>query len=111
MAGKRKKVNEKQLFELARIGCTDKEIAAVMDISDRTVRDNFSAILIKGREQGKQRLRRLQWKSAEKGNVTMLIWLGKQLLDQKDKNEHTGKDGGAMRMILETVGSHGNSRA
>lgn len=31
-------------------------------------------------------LRRLQWKAAEGGNATMLIWLGKQLLGQKDSS-------------------------
>lgn len=34
----------------------------------------------------------MQLKAAEGGNVTMLIWLGKQLLGQKDKSELTGKD-------------------
>jgi len=29
----------------------------------------------------------MQWKSAEKGNVTMQIWLGKQILGQADKSE------------------------
>ena len=30
---------------------------------------------------------------ARRGNVTMLIWLGKNLLGQSDKTELTGKDG------------------
>jgi hypothetical protein len=30
-------------------------------------------------------LRRQQIETAKKGNVSMLIWLGKQLLDQSDK--------------------------
>ena len=29
----------------------------------------------------------MQWKSAEKGNVVMLIWLGKQVLGQSDTPE------------------------
>lgn len=36
---------------------------------------------------GKMSLRRAQWQAAEGGNVTMQIWLGKQWLDQKEKNE------------------------
>ena len=36
---------------------------------------------------GKIRLRQLQWKAAESGNVSMLIWLGKQYLGQSDKQE------------------------
>jgi hypothetical protein len=31
----------------------------------------------------------LQWNAAEKGSTPMLIWLGKQILDQKDKQELT----------------------
>jgi hypothetical protein len=29
----------------------------------------------------------MQWQNAEKGNSTMLVWLGKQYLNQKDKSE------------------------
>ena len=29
----------------------------------------------------------MQWKSAERGSVPMLIWLGKQVLGQTDKSE------------------------
>jgi hypothetical protein len=32
-------------------------------------------------------LRRLQWKSAEAGNTTMQIFLGKQWLDQTEKTD------------------------
>jgi hypothetical protein len=43
--------------------------------------------LTKGRENLKQSLRRWQIQSAQKGNIAMLIWLGKQYLDQSDKIE------------------------
>ena len=36
-------------------------------------------------------VRRMQYRSAEEGNATMLIWLGKQYLDQKDKQEVDNK--------------------
>ena len=29
----------------------------------------------------------MQWKAADKGNVAMLIWLGKQVLGQTEKSE------------------------
>ena len=32
-------------------------------------------------------LRRMQFEKAQTGNTTMLIWLGKQMLGQKDKIE------------------------
>jgi hypothetical protein len=33
----------------------------------------------------------LQWQAAEKGDRTILIWLGKQLLGQRDFFEDKGK--------------------
>ena len=32
----------------------------------------------------KYKLRQMQWKSAERGNVPMQIWLGKQILGQSE---------------------------
>jgi hypothetical protein len=40
----------------------------------------------------KLRLRQLQWQSASKGNVTMQIFLGKNMLGQQDKIETTELD-------------------
>jgi hypothetical protein len=34
---------------------------------------------------GRTTLRRLQWQKAQTGDSTMLIWLGKQMLGQRDK--------------------------
>lgn len=66
--------------------CTIKEIIATMglDMTAETFTNNFRDIYQKGRESGRKILRSLQNKAAEKGNVTMLIWLGKQYLGQKD---------------------------
>jgi hypothetical protein len=60
------------------------EIAAVCKCSVDTLENRFSDIIKEGRETGKMSLRRLQFKAAEKGNPAILIWLGKQHLDQKD---------------------------
>ena len=48
---------------------------------------SYSEYITKGRAEQKMRLRQLQWKSAEKGNVSMLIFLGKNILGQKDRLE------------------------
>jgi hypothetical protein len=50
-----------------------------------TLYARYSEILQRGEDEGKRSLKRLQWLQAEKGNVQMLIWLGKQWLGQKDK--------------------------
>jgi hypothetical protein len=76
---------------MAAQGCTDLEIFAVLGCSKDTFYDRkksdpaFAEALKKGRAAGRVALRRLQWKQAIRGNTTMLIWLGKQLLGQTDK--------------------------
>ena len=72
--------------KLAEIQCTQEEIARILGCSTKTLQrdDTFCLIYKKGLESGRTSLRRYQWKSAEKGNVTMQIWLGKQFLGQKD---------------------------
>lgn len=69
-----------QIISLAKIHCTMKEIAAVMECSVDTLERNYADIIKRGKEKGKTSLRRYMWKGAEEGNVTMQIWLSKQLL-------------------------------
>ena len=90
---KKYKIDTKQLQNLVRFGCTNIEIADFFGCSSSLIEKSYSEFTTKGRAEKKLRLRQLQWKSAEAGNVTMQIWLGKQYLDQRDKQELTGKDG------------------
>lgn len=83
--GLRKRVvPPKDVYELASIGCTDREIARWFDVDENTLRYNFSDILEKGREELKHSLRRAQIRLALGGNAVMLIWLGKNILGQSD---------------------------
>jgi hypothetical protein len=89
MARPRKEINAEQVEKLAAIHCTMEEIAAVMGCSVDLLEQRFSDIIKRGKANGRTSLRRHQWKLAEKGNATMLIWLGKQLLGQRDQiQEH-----------------------
>lgn len=100
----RKPLSEKDehaLFELGLIHCTWVEIAAVIGRDHDWLRTNYREIVERGREQGKMRLRQVQLRAALNGNIVMMIWLGKQLLGQRDKHEITGPDGGAFQ--IETV--------
>jgi hypothetical protein len=74
---------------LAKIQCTQEEIAQIVGVSVRTLQrdDEFCRVYKKGMDQGRMSLRRQQFKSAESGNVTMQIWLGKQYLNQRDRSE------------------------
>ena len=86
---------------MCRIHCTGEEIASVLgcsyDTFARRVKADFGiscAEYIKEKAgKGRASLRRLQFKSAEGGNTTMLIWLGKQHLGQKDKTDFSSEDG------------------
>lgn len=80
-----KVIDEKLVFELAKIHCTKEEIASIVGCSRDTLYERFPDILRQGFDVGKSSLRRLQWQKAEKGDTQMLIWLGKQWLGQRDK--------------------------
>jgi hypothetical protein len=85
MARPKKIVDPVEVEKLAAMGCTTDEIAAFFDCSRDTIERRFAAKIRKGKERGRTRLRRLQWQAAEKGNATLMIWLGKQYLGQTDK--------------------------
>lgn len=62
-----------------------REIATILGCDEGTLRKGYSADLAFGRECGKKRLRQKQLELALQGNVTLLIFLGKQYLGQADK--------------------------
>tara|TARA_R100000152_G_C6546917_1_gene22926 strand:+ start:88 stop:399 length:312 start_codon:yes stop_codon:yes gene_type:complete len=82
---KKYEIDGKQVEQLASFGCTNKEIASFFGCSADLIEKSYSEFLTKGRDKGKIKLRQLQWRSAERGNTSMLIWLGKQLLGQTDQ--------------------------
>lgn len=91
--------------KLAYILCTQSEIASILDVSLTVLEHDpeFQRIHKKGMESGHASLRRMQYKAAEAGNPTMLIWLGKQHLGQRDRMEQEigGKDGQPLAVIRE----------
>jgi hypothetical protein len=72
------------VLDLARLHCTYKEIADFFDLPVETLKYQFRDLIIKGKEETKQALRKAQLKAALSGNVTMLIWLGKNILGQEE---------------------------
>jgi hypothetical protein len=85
MGRPKKKIDKDLVKRLAVIHCTNEEIASICKCSKDTIERRFAAIIKKGRDNGKMSLRRWQYEAAQKGNTVMLIWLGKQLLGQKDQ--------------------------
>ena len=86
---KKYNIDTKQLQNLARLGCNNKEIGEFFGCSADLIEKSYSEFLTKGRSEQKMRLRQLQWNSAERGNITMQIFLGKNILGQTDKVETT----------------------
>lgn len=90
------KIKKEQFENLCNLWCTLTEIAEFFGVSEdsvelwckKTYNERFTDIYKKKNSKGKIALRRWQMKSAEKGNVTMQIWLGKQYLGQKEKIEY-----------------------
>lgn len=83
--------------KLSTMMCTDEEIAMFLGVSPDTLTNSnnaetFAECKKEGQANGKVSLRRMQFKSAERGNVTMQIWLGKQWLNQTEKQETTIHD-------------------
>ena len=83
----RKPIDVKRVIELASKGYALKDIAALEDISDDTLRRRCADACEKGFRLRNGMLRAKQMERAMNGSDTMLIWLGKQLLDQRDKSE------------------------
>lgn len=79
------------LFRLGKIQATVDECAAVLGVGKGTIYRLFEAApetlaaYENGKAQGRRSLRRAQMKAALRGNPTMLIWMGKQILEQRDQ--------------------------
>lgn len=86
------KIKKDEFEKLCNLWCTLIEIADFFDVSEDTVEawckntygETFTDVYKRKNSKGKIALRRWQMKSAEKGNVTMQIWLGKQHLNQRE---------------------------
>lgn len=89
----RAKIDLEQIKALAQIQCTDYEIALVIGVSERTIERRkaaggpFLEAYEQGRAEGRTSLRKWQFDVAKAKNTTMLIWLGKQYLNQSDKQD------------------------
>ena len=93
-----KPIDYTKLDAMCAIHCTGEECAAILGVSyehlnNQLKKDGNVGFLdyfkIKG-SNGKMSLRRKQYDQAMSGNATMLIWLGKQWLNQSDKVEREG---------------------
>ncbi len=96
-----------ELEKLSALQCTEQEIADWFGVSTRTIenrrkRPEFAQAMQRGRAKGRISVRRAQMRMLESGSGTMGVWLGKQLLGQRDvlTTEHVGEAGGPIRVAM-----------
>ncbi len=95
MGAPKKEIDWEAFDGLCELHCTLTEIAAWFKVSEDTVERRvnethsmtFAEYYKIKSANGKSSLRRMQYKAAMAGNTAMLIWLGKQLLGQNDRQE------------------------
>jgi hypothetical protein len=84
-----------QVDKLCAIHCTGEEQAAVLGVDYDTLnrackrehKVSFAEYFKQKASHGKMSLRRKQYTTAMDGNTTMLVWLGKNWLGQRDQPE------------------------
>ena len=88
---------EKLIEDLYSIMCKDDEVEGIIGADIETLKaehniERFSRAQKKGHSMAKTSLRRAQFKSALDGNVTMQIWLGKQILGQREPRDESERN-------------------
>ncbi len=110
-------IDKTEFEKLCAIWCNEKEIAGWFDISvdtlcrwcKRTYKMTFADIYAQKASKGTVSIRRKQFELAQKGNVALLIWLGKQKLGQTDhyqgpaSPDGSAKIDGTTKIIVEFI--------
>ena len=81
-----------EVYYLASLGCTIKEIAKWFGVSESTMKYNFAEYIDKGYEETKQKLRQAMLQNAWKGNAALQIFLAKNMLGMSDSPTNTDND-------------------
>jgi hypothetical protein len=95
MGRQRIEIDIEEFEKLCRLHCTQEELAAWFNCGINTIRDRvakrkeYRDAWNRGRAAGRVSLRRAQFAAALNGDRTMMVWMGKQLLDQKDSVKET----------------------
>lgn len=99
--------------KLCALHCTAEEIASVLGVStdtmDRELKKQGVTFAERYKEKssaGKISLRRRQYEAAMKGDRVMMIWLGKQWLNQAEKQDINSTTIGGQKIIIEIQGDH-----
>jgi hypothetical protein len=98
-------ISLEQLLQYAQFNPTNRELAGHFGCSERTIDARLKTAayrdaLEKGKAQGDFALRKKQHLLAMAGDRTMLIWLGKNRLGQRDKLGISAPDGGPIQVAV-----------
>ena len=89
-----------ELEGLGRLQCTNAELGAYFGLTERQIIKRRAAdseldeAIKRGANQGKISIRRKQYEAALAGDRTMLVWLGKNVLGQRDSGLDINVSGG-----------------
>jgi hypothetical protein len=89
----KKLIDYDKVSELAGIFCTVEEIADILGTETKKLSADakFNEVCRKAAAEGKSKLRKMQFENA-KDNATLLNWLGRQFLGQKERSESSGRN-------------------
>ena len=108
MPRRRIELDTDELEKLAAMHCTREEVAGFFGVALKTVQrrlkeSRYAEAWERGTARGRVSLRRAQFRVAEGGNPTMLIWLGKQWLRQSDAQPSGERAKGAVLELMERL--------
>jgi len=81
----KREIDEAEVIKYALAGCYDKTIARLTGIPESTLKRRCGALISKKRAERKYNIRKAQNDAIAQGNTALLIFLGKNELDQTDK--------------------------
>jgi hypothetical protein len=81
-----------ELERLCALHCPDQEIASFFGVTAKRIEQErqtplVGAVMERGKAKGKIAIRREQMRLLEKGSSTMGVWLGRQILGQRDEGD------------------------
>lgn len=105
-----KEIDQNQFENLCQMQCTNDEICAWFNVTDKTLSNwckrtygkSFSDVYAEKRRLGHISLRRAQFQLAKK-SAAMGIWLGKQYLGQKDVIEQNVNSESTIEVIAKEI--------
>ena len=102
----KERITAEKVRMLASFGCNYIDIGKYFGCAESNIRKKYATEYQQGREEMKLSLRQLQWKHAQSGNTALLIFLGKNFLNQTDKSQVDMT--GNLEAVLKEVGFQGN---